>query len=168
MSDLEETNPKLSPESELPPYRQADTLGNKPSSKMPLWLLPVLGIVLVIGVLLGKYWGAGDEALSDGSPTSASTQNDGKNPSDASTEQSVLSVETVMPSQDTIGNTLSALDLIILGITTSTISNVVKRSWQLLQERRRRTCAPSAASRESITLVSDALQYGQCILFSLS
>ncbi|MGE6796675.1 efflux RND transporter periplasmic adaptor subunit [Psychrobacter okhotskensis] len=108
MSDLEETNPKLSPESELPPYRQADTLGNKPSSKMPLWLLPVLGIVLVIGVLLGKYWGAGDEALSDGSPTSASTQNDGKNPSDASTEQSVLSVETVMPSQDTIGNTLSA------------------------------------------------------------
>ena len=53
----------------------------------------------------------------------------------------------------------------ILGITTSTISKVVKRSWQLLHERRRRTCAPSAARRESITLVSDALQYGQCIAF---
>lgn len=110
MSDLEETNPKPSPQSELPPYRQPDTLANanKSSSKLPLWLLPVLGIVLVMGVLLGKYWGAGDKAMNDEALASASTQNDGTPTSDTSTEQSVLSVETVMPSQDTIGNTLSA------------------------------------------------------------
>ena len=107
MSDLEETKPKPSTESELPPYRQSTTLTNKPASKLPLWLLPVLAIVLVIGVLVGKYWGD-DNGADNETPASSSTQNDDTNPSDAGTEQSVLSVETVLPSQDSIGNTLSA------------------------------------------------------------
>ena len=107
MSDLEETKSKLSTESELPPYRQSTTLTNKPASKFPLWLLPVLAIVLVIGVLVGKYWGD-DNGADNETPASSSTQNDGTNPSDTGTEQSVLSVETVLPSQDSIGNTLSA------------------------------------------------------------
>jgi RND family efflux transporter MFP subunit len=76
-------------------------------SKFPLWLLPVLAIVLVIGVLVGKYWG-NDEEASNESPIANSVQNDSANLKDASIEQAVLSVETVLPSQDNIGNTLSA------------------------------------------------------------
>lgn len=107
MSDLEETNPKLTAESELPPYRQPDAQVNKPASKFPLWLLPVLAVVLVIGVLVGKYWG-NDNGADNELTASSSTQNDGANTGAATTEQAVLSVETVMPSQDSIGNTLSA------------------------------------------------------------
>src|SRR6185312_14895211 len=54
--------------------------------------------------------------------------------------------------------------LIILGKTNSAVSNVVKRSLQLGHSRRRRTCCPSPTKRESITLVSVALQKGQNIL----
>ena len=104
MSDFEETHSKPSAESELPPYRQTDTLSQRPPSKPPMWLWPVLAAVLVIGVLLGKYWGNdGDE-----SAASNSVANDQATGSDASIEQSVLSVETVSPSQDDIGSTLSA------------------------------------------------------------
>ena len=110
MSDVEDN--KLPVESELPPYRQSDARASKPSSnklssKFPLWLLPVLAIVLVIGVLVGKYWGNDKVATSDVS-ASTNTQSDSENASDVNTEQAVLSVETVMPSQDNIGNTLSA------------------------------------------------------------
>ena len=110
MSDVEDN--KLPVESELPPYRQSDAraskpLSDKPLSKFPLWLLPVLAIVLVIGVLVGKYWG-NDEEASNESPIANSVQNDSANLKDASIEQAVLSVETVLPSQDNIGNTLSA------------------------------------------------------------
>ena len=110
MSDVEDN--KLPVESELPPYRQSDAraskpLSDKPLSKFPLWLLPVLAIVLVIGVLVGKYWGNDEEASSE-SPIANSVQNDSANLKDASIEQAVLSVETVLPSQDNIGNTLSA------------------------------------------------------------
>ena len=105
MSDVEDN--KLPVESELPPYRQADGRAPKPRSKFPLWLLPVLAIVLVIGVLVGKYWG-GDKAVSNESPPANSVQNANANPDDASSAQAVLSVETVSPSQDSIGNTLSA------------------------------------------------------------
>lgn len=105
MSDVEDH--KLPVESELPPYRQADGRAPKPRSKFPLWLLPVLAIVLVIGVLVGKYWG-GDKAVSNESPPANSVQNANANPDDASSAQAVLSVETVSPSQDSIGNTLSA------------------------------------------------------------
>ena len=110
MSDVEDN--KLPVESELPPYRQSDAraskpLSDKPLSKFPLWLLPVLAIVLVIGVLVGKYWG-NDEEASNESPVANSVQNDSANLKDASIEQAVLSVETVLPSQDNIGNTLSA------------------------------------------------------------
>ena len=110
MSDVEDN--KLPVESELPPYRQSDAraskpLSDKPLSKFPLWLLPVLAIVLVIGVLVGKYWG-NDEEASNEPPIANSVQNDSANLKDASIEQAVLSVETVLPSQDNIGNTLSA------------------------------------------------------------
>ncbi|MEJ6068168.1 biotin/lipoyl-binding protein, partial [Psychrobacter sp. 16-Bac2893] len=110
MSDVEDN--KLPVESELPPYRQSDAraskpLSDKPLSKFPLWLLPVLAIVLVIGVLVGKYWG-NDEEASNESPVANNVQNDSANLKDASIEQAVLSVETVLPSQDNIGSTLSA------------------------------------------------------------
>ena len=105
MSDVEDN--KLPVESELPPYRQSDARASKPLSKFPLWLLPVLAIVLVIGVLVGKYWG-NDEEASNESPVANSVQNDSANLKDASIEQAVLSVETVLPSQDNIGSTLSA------------------------------------------------------------
>ena len=105
MSDVEDN--KLPVESELPPYRQADTRAPKSSSKSPLWLLPVLAIVLVIGVLVGKYWG-GDKAASDELPGASSAQSATADPKDSSNQQAVLSVETISPSQDSIGNTLSA------------------------------------------------------------
>jgi len=120
MSDFEHPNNKQAPTSEqetnieppqpseLPPYRQSDTLSKKTASKLPLWLLPVLAAVLIIGVLLGKYWGGSDKAVTDESPVSSRTSSDGATASATSTEQAVLSVETVSPSQDDIGNTLSA------------------------------------------------------------
>ena len=106
MSDVEDN--KLPVESELPPYRQSTTLTNKPASKSPLWILPVLAIVLVIGVLVGKYWG-NDKAESAEVAAPSSTQSGiADKGAVVSTEQAVLSVETVVPSQDSIGNTLSA------------------------------------------------------------
>lgn len=120
MSDFEHPNNKQAPTSEqetnieppqpseLPPYRQSDTLSKKTAAKLPLWLLPVLAAVLIIGVLLGKYWDGSDKAATDESPASSRTSSDGATASATSTEQAVLSVETVSPSQDDIGNTLSA------------------------------------------------------------
>jgi len=108
MSDFEETHSKPAAESELPPYRQPDTASQRPSAKPPSWLWPVLAAVLVIGVLLGKYWGNDSNAAADESATSNSVANDQATGSNASIEQSVLSVETVSPSQDDIGSTLSA------------------------------------------------------------
>ena len=49
------------------------------------------------------------------------------------------------------------------GISSSAVSKVVKRSPQLRHSRRRRIWRPSAASRESVTLVSMWPQKGQCI-----
>ena len=108
MSDFEETHSKPSAESELPPYRQTDTSPQRASSKPPIWLWPVLAAVLVIGVLLGKYWGNDGNTAVDESAASNSIANDQATGSDASIEQSVLSVETINPSQDDIGSTLSA------------------------------------------------------------
>ena len=105
MSDVEDN--KRPVESELPPYRQTDTLASKPSSKFPLWLLPVLAIVLMIGVLVGKYWG-NDKIASSEVAAAPNSQSDSSSKETANTEQAVLSVETVTPSQDSIGNTLSA------------------------------------------------------------
>ena len=104
----QETNIELPQPSELPPYRQSDTLSKKTAAKLPLWLLPVLAAVLIIGVLLGKYWGGSDKAATDESPVSSRISSDGATASATSTEQAVLSVEAVSPSQDDIGNTLSA------------------------------------------------------------
>ena len=105
MSDVEDN--KLPVESELPPYRQADARASKSSSKYPWWLLPVLAVVLVIGVLVGKYWG-GDKDASAESPVANKAQSANADLKESSNQQAVLSVETVMPSQDSIGNTLSA------------------------------------------------------------
>ena len=52
--------------------------------------------------------------------------------------------------------------LTMRGMTSSAVSNVVKRSPQVRHSRRRRTDSPSATSRESMTLVSSAPQNGQC------
>ena len=105
MSDVEDNQRPV--ESELPPYRQADARAPKSSSKYPWWLLPVLAVVLVIGVLVGKYWG-GDKDASVDSPAANKVQSANADPKESSNQQAVLSVETVMPSQDSIGNTLSA------------------------------------------------------------
>lgn len=108
MNDLEETNPKPVVDTELPPYRQTDAMARKSSPKLLLWLLPVLAAVLIIGVLLGKYWGGNDKTATDESSNSTSAPSDSASVNTANTEQAVLSVETVMPRQDDIGNTLSA------------------------------------------------------------
>ena len=105
MSDVEDNQRPVEPE--LPPYRQADARAPKSSSKYPWWLLPVLAVVLVIGVLVGKYWG-GDKDASVDSPAANKAQSANADPKESSNQQAVLSVETVMPSQDSIGNTLSA------------------------------------------------------------
>ena len=115
MSDLpdpsNEQDPQLSkvikPEAQtdLPPYRQPEATRNL-TAKMPPWLIPVLIAMLVIGVLLGRYWGSEKDADTEqalATETSTATTADS-----ASAEQAVLSVETVMPSQDSIGNTLRA------------------------------------------------------------
>ncbi|WP_367111807.1 efflux RND transporter periplasmic adaptor subunit [uncultured Psychrobacter sp.] len=99
-------NPQTSSESELPPYRQSE-VANKPVSKMPPWLIPVLIAMLVIGVLLGRYWGSSEVTAGDQQPVSTSTATS-TSADGAVTEQSVLSVETIMPSQGSIGNTLTA------------------------------------------------------------
>src|SRR5690606_32910019 len=52
-------------------------------------------------------WG-GDKTVSNESPAANSVQNASANPDGASSAQAELSVETVSPSQDRIGNTLSA------------------------------------------------------------
>ena len=106
MSDVEDN--KLPVESELPPYRQSTTLTNKPASKSPLWILPVLAIVLVIGVLVGKYWGNDKTESAEVAAPSSTQSGVADKGAVVSTEQAVLSVETVVPSQDSIGNTLSA------------------------------------------------------------
>ncbi len=100
-------NAQPTPESKLPPYRTSNT-GNNSSSKYPLWLLPALAAVLIIGVLLGKYWGGNDKAPTDELPASTSALNNTTDNSAANDEASVLSVETIMPNQDDVGNTLSA------------------------------------------------------------
>ena len=106
MNDSDKTHPKPVNETELPPYRQLSTPATV-SAKPPLWLWPVLVVVLVLGVLLGRYWGADKTAATDtpSTPNASSNKVGDKAASDA---QAVLSVETVTPSQDTIGNTLSA------------------------------------------------------------
>ncbi|OLF36987.1 efflux transporter periplasmic adaptor subunit [Psychrobacter sp. C 20.9] len=93
---------------ELPPYRQSDALSKNSPAKMPLWLLPALVAVLVIGVVLGKYWGGSADELREEPVASSGVAGGNEADSTASTEQSVLSVETVSPSQDDIGRTLSA------------------------------------------------------------
>lgn len=104
-TDKQTSKPEPIVESELPPYRQSEALANQPSAKLPVWLWPVIIVVLIAGVLVGRYWGGADDK--DTQTVSASAQNN--NSTDASNiAQSVLSVETVLPSQDNIGNTLTA------------------------------------------------------------
>ena len=101
MNDLSDHNDKPSLANDeqplannpLPPYRQTEAT-NKPTSKIPLWLWPVVAVVLLIGVLLGRYWNTSNVAADESAATTA--------------EQAVLSVETITPSQDNVGNTLRA------------------------------------------------------------
>ncbi|HBL95436.1 MAG TPA: efflux RND transporter periplasmic adaptor subunit, partial [Psychrobacter sp.] len=72
------------------------------------WLIPALIAVLVIGFVLGKYWGGSADELREESVASSGVAGGNEADSTASMEQSVLSVETVSPSQDDIGRTLSA------------------------------------------------------------
>ncbi|MGP5493069.1 efflux RND transporter periplasmic adaptor subunit [Psychrobacter celer] len=106
MNDSDKTHSKPVKETELPPYRQPSTPATV-SAKPPLWLWPVLVVVLVLGVLLGRYWGDDKTAATD-TPTTPNASSNKVGDKAASDAQAVLSVETVMPSQDTIGNTLSA------------------------------------------------------------
>lgn len=111
MSDLQDPNGKpddrqATSNADLPPYRQPEVASN--TAKMPPWLIPVLIAMLIIGVLLGRYWGDDKVAIADKTPATdpaAATVGEANAPS---TEQAVLSVETVMPSQDSIGNNLRA------------------------------------------------------------
>ena len=104
----QQTNIETPQHAELPPYRQSDASSKNSPAKMPLWLLPALVAVLVIGVMLGKYWGSSTDELRDEPVASSGVAGGNEADSTASTEQSVLSVETVSPSQDDIGRTLSA------------------------------------------------------------
>ena len=104
----QQTNIETPQHAELPPYRQSDALSKNSPAKMPLWLLPALVAVLVIGFVLGKYWGGNADELREEPVASSGVAGGNEADSTASMEQSVLSVETVSPSQDDIGRTLSA------------------------------------------------------------
>ena len=115
MSDFQDPNDKQAvqpptsepiPESELPPYRQTEVPASKPSSRFPVWFLPALAAVLVIGVLLGRYWGGSTDA--EVQAVSSGAQSNNAATDTIASEQAVLSVETVTPSQESIGNTLTA------------------------------------------------------------
>lgn len=104
----QQTNIETPQHAELPPYRQAEATSTNKSAKLPPWLIPALIAVLVIGFVLGKYWGGSADELREESVASSGVAGGNEADSTASTEQSVLSVETVSPSQDDIGRTLSA------------------------------------------------------------
>lgn len=91
--------------SKLPPYRTADA-AQRPSTKLPVWVIPVLIAMLVIGVLVGRYWGSDKPVDTAVSPTGSASVSDGDTALPAAA--AVLTVETVQPSQDSIGNTLKA------------------------------------------------------------
>lgn len=108
MTDFPDPSDKQVPptsEPELPPYRTPD-VPKMTSSKIPMWILPVLALVLISGVLLGKYWGSDDATAAEAAVTSEA-QN-ATAPANTDNDQAVLSVETVQPSQDNVGNTLMA------------------------------------------------------------
>ncbi len=89
------------PTADLPPYRQTESKVS--SSKLPVWLIPVMLAILIGGVLLGRYWGANSDVVDEPQVATAQTSD-----SAVDSEQAVLSVETVTPNQDDIGNTLRA------------------------------------------------------------
>ena len=103
----QQTNIETPQHAELPPYRQAEATSTNKSAKLPPWLIPALIAVLVIGFVLGKYWGGSADELREEPVASSGVAGGNEADSTASMEQSVLSVETVSPSQDDIGRTLS-------------------------------------------------------------
>src|SRR5579859_2146832 len=70
-----------------------------------------------------------------------------------------------MPARSLLSDLGSRLrsPLTTVGITSSAASKVVKRSAHSRHSRRRRICRPSSARRESMTLVSECPQNGQCM-----
>ncbi|GAA0307071.1 efflux RND transporter periplasmic adaptor subunit [Psychrobacter aestuarii] len=99
----------------VPPYRQTPPASNR----MPPWLIPALVAVLVIGVVLGRYWGQSGQD-SDAVVTDTTTTPAASTPT-SDTEQTVLSVETVAPSQANIDNALST-DGTIVAKDVATVS----------------------------------------------
>lgn len=91
--------------SKLPPYRAADG-AQRPAPKLPVWVIPVLIAMLVIGVMVGRYWGSDKPVDTAVSPAGSASVSDGDTALPAAA--AVLTVETVQPSQDSIGNTLKA------------------------------------------------------------
>lgn len=98
----------------VPPYRQTPPSNNR----MPPWLIPALIAVLIIGVVLGRYWGqSGQSDETAATPVTTSAE-----PAEADeSAQTVLSVETVTPSQANIDNTLST-DGTIVAKDVATVS----------------------------------------------
>ena len=128
--NTEQENPTSLPsDSELPPYRQPDALAKKPTAKYPLWLIPVMVVMLAVGVLVGKYWGTSDstEGLSETNSAPNALTNAPNNETAASAvgaDATVLSVETIQPTQENIGNTLSADGTIAAKDTASVSAKV--------------------------------------------
>ena len=114
MSNLQDPHSKQASDTERlsaakqPLHPRSDRAAHKPVSKRTIWLSVLMIGVLMIGVLLGKYWGNDDDIVAGESSTSNPEAGAQMTDSSASTEQSVLSVETITPSQTDIGNTLSA------------------------------------------------------------
>ena len=86
-------------------------------------------VMLALGVLLGKYWGdnkATEDTVANmdsaGQKQASSGNDDTK--SLTGTEQTVLSVETISPSQDSLGNNLSADGTIAAKDTASVSAKV--------------------------------------------
>src|SRR5690348_16601216 len=83
----------------------------------------------------------------------------------ASALTGLFSSALVMPALSLCSSNGSRLPALLTtrGITSSAVSNVVKRSAQRRHSRRRRIWLPSVTRRESVTLVSLWPQKGQCI-----
>lgn len=119
MSDPEQTRPKPVDETGLPPYRQSDVPTNT-QTKPPLWVWPILLVMLIIGVLLGRYWGSGDKVAAHEAPA-LSNQSSKSDTDEDTPDSAVLTVETVTPSQESITPALRA-DGTIRAKDTATVS----------------------------------------------
>lgn len=96
----------------LPPYRAATT---PPKRKLPdnwPWLAAAMIVMLAIGVFFGKYLNKNDDTAPKtvtNQPNQSIAANDSlADDTEATADDAVLSVETISPSMDSVGSTLSA------------------------------------------------------------